>query len=68
MTCRYCRKPVVVELEREAQRYLPEWWDEGIPDKPEFEPMTSRIARKKRELEELDSIANSPGAKMMAAG
>jgi hypothetical protein len=60
--------PEVVELEKQAQRYLPDWWDEGIPDKPEFEPMTSRIHRKRQELEELDSIANSPGAKLMAAG
>jgi hypothetical protein len=48
--------PDVVDLEKQARRYLPEWWEDGIPDKPEFEPMVSRIERKKRELEELDEI------------
>jgi hypothetical protein len=46
----------VRDLETQARRYLPDWWEDGIPDKPEFEPMLSRIQRKARELEQLEEI------------
>jgi len=60
--------PEVIELEQAAMRYIPQWWDTGEGMPAEYEPMTSRIERKRRELEELDSIANSPGAKRVRAG
>ena len=46
----------VVELEKQAMRDLPAWWDtgEGMPE--EFTPVAERIHRKKRALEEADSI------------
>jgi len=48
--------PEVVELEKAALRYLPEWWEtgEGMPDT--YEPIASRIHRKKRALEEGDNV------------
>ncbi len=58
----------VVELEKAAMRYLPQWWDNGEGMPAEYEPITSRIVRKKRELEELESISNSPGARALRAG
>lgn len=50
--------PEVVELEKQAMRDLPAWWEtgEGMPE--EFEPMTTRIHRKKRALEELETLHN----------
>jgi hypothetical protein len=58
----------VVELEKQATRDLPSWWETGDGMPPEFEPVISRIQRKKRELEELDSIASSPAAGFVRAG
>jgi hypothetical protein len=58
----------VIELERAALRYLPGWWETGDGMPPEFEPISIRIQRKARELEELDSIANSPAAQNVRAG
>jgi hypothetical protein len=46
----------VVELEKQALRYLPGWWDTGEGCAKDFEPMTSRIHRKLKELEELENI------------
>ena len=48
--------PEVVELEKQALRDLPSWWEtgEGMPE--EFVPVAERIHLKKRILEEGDSI------------
>lgn len=58
----------VVELEKAALRYLPNWWETGEEMPEGYEPIASRIHRKSRELEELDSIANSPAAQAIRAG
>lgn len=58
--------PDFIELEKEAMRYLPGWWDTGEGCANDFEPMTSRIHRKRKELEEIDSIANA--SKIFQAG
>ena len=48
--------PDFINLEKQALRYTPGWWDtgEGCPDN--FDPMTSRIHRKKRALEQSENI------------
>lgn len=48
--------PDVVELEKQAVRDAPELWESGDGMPAEFEPIVSRIERKRRELEELESI------------
>jgi hypothetical protein len=60
--------PDVVELEKQALRYLPGWWDTGEGCAKDFEPMTSRIHRKRKELEELENIHETSGAKYVNAG
>ena len=60
--------PEVVELEKAALRYIPQWWDSGEGMPAEYEPITSRITRKKHELEELDSMRQSPAARNIMAG
>lgn len=52
----WMQTPEVVELEKQAMRDLPSWWEtgEGLPE--EFAPMVERIHLKKRVLEEGDSI------------
>lgn len=58
----------VVELEKQAIRDLPGWWEtgEGLP--AEFVPVSVRIHRKKRELEEIDEIVAASGAENIRAG
>jgi hypothetical protein len=60
--------PDVVELEKQALRYLPGWWDTGEGCAKDFEPMTSRIHRKRKELEEIENIHENSGAKYVNAG
>lgn len=50
----------VVELEKQAMRDLPSWWEtgEGMPE--EFVPVAERIHLKKRILEDGDSIHPRP--------
>lgn len=48
--------PEVVELEKQALRDLPAWWETGDGMPNEFEPVASRIHRKKRALEEAENI------------
>ncbi len=64
--CRDCdeTKELLAQCERDAPGLL----RDGIPDLPEYEPLEIFIARKNHEMEELESIANSPGAKLLAAG
>lgn len=50
--------PEVVDLEKQAMRDLPGWWDTGEGCTDDYEPVTSRIHRKKRALEEGDNIHN----------
>jgi hypothetical protein len=58
----------VKELLEQCERDAPNLMSEGIPDIPEYVPLEIFIDRKNREMEELESIANSPGSKMLAAG
>jgi hypothetical protein len=60
--------PEVVELEKQAMRDLPGWWDTGEGCATDFEPMTSRIHRKRKELEEVESIISNSGADFIRAG
>lgn len=57
-------KALLAQCERDAPGLL----RDGIADLPEYEPLEIFIARKNLEMEELESIANSPGAKMLASG
>ena len=50
--------PEVVELEKQALRDAPAWWETGENMPNEFEPVASRIHRKKRALEEAENIHN----------
>ncbi len=61
----WMQSPEVVELDEQAMRDLPGWWDTGEGCADEFEPMTSRIHRKKRALEESENIH---GANILHAG
>lgn len=64
----WMESPDVVGLEKQALRYLPGWWDTGEGCAKDFEPMTSRIHRKRKELEEIESIHETSGAKFINAG
>ena len=52
----YMQTSEVIELEKQAVRDLPAWWETGDEMPAEFEPVVARIHRKKRALEELDNI------------
>jgi hypothetical protein len=54
--------PDVVELEKQALRYLPEWWEtaEGMP--AEFVPVALRIEQRKRDLENIETIKTRENA------
>jgi len=58
----------VKDLIAQCQKDAPALWSEGLPDLPEYEPLEIFIHRKRREFEEVESIANSPGARMVRAG
>ncbi len=58
----------VVQLAKQAERDAPAWWETGEGCPAEFIPFAVQIDRKKRELEELDSIANASGARNIRAG
>jgi hypothetical protein len=48
--------PDVVELEKQAMRDLPAWWETGDGMPAEFVPVSIRIHQKKRDLEEIENI------------
>ncbi len=48
----------VVELEKQAMRDRPEWWESGDGEPDEFVPVVERIHRKKRELELAETDTN----------
>jgi hypothetical protein len=52
----------VVELEKQALRYLPEWWETGEGMPAEFVPVSIRIHQKKRDLENLETIKTRENA------
>jgi hypothetical protein len=54
--------PDVVELEKQALRYLPEWWETGEGMPAEFVPVSIRIHQKKRDLENLETIKTRENA------
>ena len=54
--------PDVVELEKQAIRYLPGWWETGEGCSRDFIPMVIRIDDKRRELEQLDEIKTRENA------
>jgi hypothetical protein len=54
----WMQTPEVVELEKQAIRDLPSWWETGEGMPSEFVPVSIRIHQKKRELEEIDTIHN----------
>jgi hypothetical protein len=58
----------VRELLEQCARDAPGLLRDGLPDIPEYEPLEAFIARKNREMEELESIANSPAARNIMAG
>lgn len=60
--------PEVIELEKQALRDLPAWWETGDGMPAEFVPVSIRIHQKKRDLEEIETIANSSGVRNIAAG
>lgn len=58
----------VVALLEQCERDAPGLLRDGLPDVPEYEPLEIFVHRKKREFEELESISNSPAAKVVRAG
>jgi hypothetical protein len=54
--------PDVVELEKQALRYLPEWWETGEGMPAEFVPVQIRIHQKKTDLEQLETIKTRENA------
>jgi hypothetical protein len=46
----------VQELIAQCKRDAPALWSEGLPDVPEYEPLVIFIARRTRELEQLESM------------
>jgi hypothetical protein len=58
----------VIELEKQAIRDLPSWWETGEGMPAEFVPVSIRIHQKKRDLEQIEEITNASGARMINAG
>lgn len=58
----------VVELEKAAMRYLSNWWETGEEMPENYEPIASRIHRKKRALEETDDIHGMNTRTVLDAG
>jgi hypothetical protein len=54
--------PDVVELEKQALRYLPEWWDTGEGMPAEFVPVAIRIEQRKRDLENIETTKTRENA------
>ena len=54
----WMQTPEVVDLERQAMRDRPEWWESGDGEPDIFVPIVERIHRKKRALELAETDAN----------
>lgn len=64
----YLETAEVAELIEQCKRDAPGLWSEGLPDLPEYVPLEVLIAQQKRDLEQIDEIANSSGARNLRAG
>lgn len=52
----YLETDDVKALLEQCQRDAPALWSDGLPDVPEYEPLEIFIARKRRELEEIETV------------
>jgi hypothetical protein len=54
----YVESAEVVEALAQCRRDMPDWWHGGENMPAEFEPLEMRLARRKRELEETETLRN----------
>jgi hypothetical protein len=54
----YVESAEVMEAMAQCRRDMPDWWEGGDNMPAEFEPLEARLTRRKRELEEIETLRN----------